>query len=215
MNDFDEAYEDEEAMFGEPYPDLLAFFEDLPPGRVLDLGSGQGRNAVALALLGHDVTAVDSSAVGIRQSEEAAARLGAAVTGIVADLADLDIEGRYDVVLADMVLHALDDDVRRRLLAGIVEAVVPGGVTYVLLPVDGRRLRHVPAAVARPTGGDGQELVGPGVLAGPQLVLDRLDGGGPRLEGGQGVVEHLAPLGYDHVGDASRHHGLHDAGEQS
>ena len=46
--------------FGEPYPELLSFFSKYKPkGHVLDLGCGQGRDAIAMARMGYKVTGVD------------------------------------------------------------------------------------------------------------------------------------------------------------
>lgn len=147
MNDFDEAYEDEDDVYGEPYERLLEFFGSRPPGRILDLGSGQGRNAVALAALGHDVTAVDSSVVGVRQTVERGAARGRSIRGIAADLADFPIRGRFDVVLVDMVLHGLDDDVRTRLLEALPTAVAAGGGVYAVVPEAGAVLDEVVTAL--------------------------------------------------------------------
>ena len=55
-------------LFGDPYPELIEFFTDHPEkGKVLDLGCGQGRDAIALARLGYSVTGIDNSQVGIDQ----------------------------------------------------------------------------------------------------------------------------------------------------
>ena len=55
--------------------------DDLPPGRALDLASGEGRNAIWLAERGWRVTAVDFSAVATERTRQlAAGRLGADAT---------------------------------------------------------------------------------------------------------------------------------------
>ena len=64
---YDKYYKTEN-LFGQPYPELLAFFTEYPKkGNVLDLGCGQGRDAIPLARLGFDVTGIDNSSVGIAQ----------------------------------------------------------------------------------------------------------------------------------------------------
>jgi SAM-dependent methyltransferase len=63
---------------------------DLPPGRALDLASGEGRNAIWLAERGWRVTAVDFSAVATARARRLAQeRLGAAATRVEAVTADL------------------------------------------------------------------------------------------------------------------------------
>ncbi len=52
-------------LFGEPYPELMDFFKNFPDrGKLLDLGCGQGRNAIPLVQLGYEVTGIDNSKVG-------------------------------------------------------------------------------------------------------------------------------------------------------
>ena len=105
MAKYDKHYE-EEQHFGEPYPDLIAFFKKHEPkGKVLDLGCGQGRDVIALARLGYDVTGVDISSVGIEQMLRDARQENLRVTGVVADIYDYHIDPHFDIVLLDSMLH--------------------------------------------------------------------------------------------------------------
>ena len=65
MADWDERYRNPENLKFDPEPLLVEVAEQLSPGRALDLASGPGRNALYLARLGWQVTAVDSSQVAI------------------------------------------------------------------------------------------------------------------------------------------------------
>ncbi|MCB0820944.1 MAG: methyltransferase domain-containing protein, partial [Bacteroidetes bacterium] len=70
---YDKYYETEE-LFGEPYPELIEFFRTYSlKGKVLDLGCGQGRDSIAIARLGYEVTGIDNSRTGIEQMLEIAA----------------------------------------------------------------------------------------------------------------------------------------------
>jgi SAM-dependent methyltransferase len=76
-NRWDERYDHERYFYGEgPNAFVAAHFPALPPGRALFLAEGEGRNAVYAAQLGHQVLAVDSSAVGRRKALDLARRNG-------------------------------------------------------------------------------------------------------------------------------------------
>jgi SAM-dependent methyltransferase len=84
---WDRVYGEDAHVYGTTPNDFLrAEAERLPPGPVLCLAEGEGRNAVFLAGRGHAVTAVDQSAVGLAK----AARLAAA-TGVTLDLVRADL----------------------------------------------------------------------------------------------------------------------------
>ena len=70
----------------EPNRLLVAEVTGLPAGRALDLGAGEGRNAVWLAEQGWQVTAVDYSRVGIDKGRALAAQRGVEVDWVVADV---------------------------------------------------------------------------------------------------------------------------------
>ncbi len=98
-------------LFGDPYPELITFFEQLPQkGTVLDLGCGQGRDALFLARLGYTVTGVDTSEVGLRQMEAQAKKEGLVVRAIVADLYTFDHIEAYDIILCDSLFHFAKKD---------------------------------------------------------------------------------------------------------
>lgn len=73
-NNWDARYDQERFFYGrEPNYFVARKLPEIEPGRGLFLAEGEGRNAVFGAGLGHEVTAVDSSAVGRRKALELAA----------------------------------------------------------------------------------------------------------------------------------------------
>lgn len=62
---WDERYASDEFVYGTEPNDFLREHANLLSGPILSLAEGEGRNAVFLASLGHDVLGVDSSAVGL------------------------------------------------------------------------------------------------------------------------------------------------------
>jgi SAM-dependent methyltransferase len=103
---------------------LVENFDLLPKGPVLDLATGEGRNAIYLATRGFDVDAVDVSSESVTRARARARRLGAPIRAVVGNVEDgtyiLPIE-TYDVVAVFNYLH-------RPLFSDIREGLKPGGV---------------------------------------------------------------------------------------
>ncbi len=95
---------------------LVATVKGKKPGTALDLGMGQGRNAVFLATQGWKVTGVDISDEGIRIARDHAATLGVKLDTIVADVDTYDLgRDKWDLVT---MIYAGDD-------AALVKRIIP------------------------------------------------------------------------------------------
>lgn len=89
--------------------------------RVLDIACGRGRHAIAAALRGADVVAVDHETERLEAAEKLARKAGVTVTWVQADLAQDPLpRGPFDFVMA---FNYLD----RRRFHEFLEAVEPGG----------------------------------------------------------------------------------------
>ena len=103
----------------------------LPPGRALDLGAGEGRNAAWLAARGWDVTAVDFSRAGLARAHEMARRAGADITTVLADLSDyVPAPAAFDLVLALYV--QVPGDLLATILGRASTALAPGGTVILI-----------------------------------------------------------------------------------
>jgi 16S rRNA G1207 methylase RsmC len=103
----------------------------MSPRRVLDLGSGQGRNAIWLAAQGHQVTAVDLSDVAIAQATEIAAEAGVDVEFIAADLAEWEPPtAAFDLVV--LAYMQVPEAARRTIHDKAARALVSGGQVLVV-----------------------------------------------------------------------------------
>ena len=110
---------------GRPNQALLDVAERLPPGRALDLGCGEGADAIWLAGRGWQVTGLDISGTAIARAREAAAALGIPdhrLNWVVADLSTWVGTGSYDLVTSGFLqspIHLARVDILRRA-AGLV-----------------------------------------------------------------------------------------------
>lgn len=100
----------------------------LPPGaRVLLPGDGEGRNSVWLAEQGFQVTAMDSSRVGLDKAQNLAAQRGVEIEVVHADLADwIPAPASADAVVLTFV-H-LPGTLRAGVHQRLVKALRPGGL---------------------------------------------------------------------------------------
>ncbi len=124
---WDERFAGEEYFYGtEPNEFLAAELPRLSRGRGLFLGEGEGRNAVHAARLGHEVLAVDASAVGRDKALRLARERGVALTYLLGDVTVVPWDDRPFDFAALIYLH-LPPDVRRTVHARVVAALRPGG----------------------------------------------------------------------------------------
>jgi 2-polyprenyl-3-methyl-5-hydroxy-6-metoxy-1,4-benzoquinol methylase len=156
--------ESDRVWSGRPNLRLVEEVADLPPGRALDVGCGEGADAVWLAGRGWQVTALDVSEVALARAREHAvqAGVGERVTALRHDLMTAGpAPGRYDLV-SSFFFHVPADRFAEfhRGLAGLVE---PGGTLLVV--------GHHPDDVA--TGA--RHSHGPQLLFTPEQVVEVLD----------------------------------------
>jgi SAM-dependent methyltransferase len=130
--DWDRRYQGTELLWtAQPNRFVAAELGELPPGRALDLGAGEGRNAVWLAERGWRVTAVDFSPVALDKARGLARARGVAVDWVLADLREYRPErAAYDLVLvAYLQLFPAE---RAAVLRGAAAALAPGGTLLVV-----------------------------------------------------------------------------------
>jgi 2-polyprenyl-3-methyl-5-hydroxy-6-metoxy-1,4-benzoquinol methylase len=131
---YEQLYQKERDVCGPPFREFIQFFDNLDQNncRVLDLGCGQGRDALLIARKGHYVLGVDISATGIAQTLEDARKEGLTVEGVVADIVQFEPSEAYDVILLDRVLHMLKDDHdRTAVLERVCHHTKPGGFVLI------------------------------------------------------------------------------------
>ena len=130
---WDERYATRGMVWGtEPNQFLADYAAGLTPRRVLDLGCGQGRNAVWLATQGHRVTGIDQSPVAIEQARGLAADHKVEVLFHVANVVEdwTPPSGAFDLVILSYLQLPPHD--RRVAHAKATEAVAPGGTVWLI-----------------------------------------------------------------------------------
>ncbi len=102
QNIWDAKYRKSSFVYGKtPAKFLAENFSYIPSkSKVLDMGMGEGRNAVFLSQKGHQVIGVDISSVAVKKSHLLAAEFGVKIKGIVASLNEYKFQdGSFDAIV--------------------------------------------------------------------------------------------------------------------
>jgi tellurite methyltransferase len=121
---WDEKYSRPTFIYGKSPAEFLAEnYQYIPyEGTVLDMGMGEGRNAVFLAQKGYKVTGIDISSVAVKKSYLLAQEFGVKIKGVVASLSDYKISpGSFDAIVC---FYYVD----RSLVEKIKSWLKPGGI---------------------------------------------------------------------------------------
>ena len=133
---WDSLYDARPALWsGNPNPHLVAQVEAMPPGTALDVGAGEGADAIWKATRGWQVTAVDISTVALARATRDAARAGPDVSGRIdwlhRDLMKWEPPKDHFNLVSVHFFH-LAPEPRRLLFGRLAAAVVPGGALLIV-----------------------------------------------------------------------------------
>ena len=119
VTDYDRRYNTEEYYWGlmpnRICYDIMKILPPIKPYRVLDLGCGEGKDAVFFAKCGYDVTALDISEQGIEKAKKLANHNKVEVRFFKADLFDYRPDTEYDIIFSSGVLHFIPENTRKEL----------------------------------------------------------------------------------------------------
>lgn len=155
--DWDARYSehDDQMWSGLPNGALVAETAGLSPGRALDVGCGEGGDAIWLARRGWQVTGLDVSRVALDRAGAAALGEGVLVEWLCADLAAARLPpGGYDLV--SLQYPALPSASAVESIGALLDAVAPGGTLVVVGHTD------LDSELARSHGVDPADYVQPG-----------------------------------------------------
>ncbi len=127
-DEWDARYSEQDALWsGRPNGRLVAEVAGLTPGRALDVGCGEGADAIWLARAGWTVTAIDISEVALGRARAAADRADAVVEWICGDALQVALPtGSFDLV--SMQYPALPKAAGEAAVRALLDTVRPGGL---------------------------------------------------------------------------------------
>lgn len=128
--------------------------------RAVDIGAGEGRDAVFFAERGLDLLAVDAAPNGLEKANRLAEEKGVNLSTEQADINSLSLTRKFDLVYSTGALQYLLPANRTKRLRYFQEHTTPGGIHALFVFVD-----HVDLPIA-PDWGDDECLYAPGELSG-------------------------------------------------
>jgi tellurite methyltransferase len=107
---------------------VLEMQPPVKPVRLLDVGCGEGRNAVFFAKNGYCVTGVDITDSGIEKTKRLADLHRVSVNTVKADLHDFRLETDFDIIFSSGVMHYMNPESRREIIENYQEHTSEGGL---------------------------------------------------------------------------------------
>jgi tellurite methyltransferase len=113
---------------GKPNDTVVKVASKLPVGTTaLDLGCGEGRNALYLAGLGFQTYAFDISESGIEKLRTIANELGLKIDSLVCDMREYEFPYQFDLIVCQGCLHLIKREEWKGLIKRMKEFTTPGG----------------------------------------------------------------------------------------
>jgi tellurite methyltransferase len=103
----------------------------MPPERpltLLDIGCGEGRNAVFFARNGYRVSAFDLAEAGVEKTRRLAAEAGVAVNAFRADINSFRLTDIFDILFSTGTLHYIPEESRDEIFGNYKEFTNENGL---------------------------------------------------------------------------------------
>ena len=131
---YEKFYKADEYYWGKAPADFLERLITLKPPRrgmkILDIGCGEGKDAVYMAKKGYTVTAFDLTESGIAKTKLLADEMGVKINAYVDDINTFETDERFDIIYSSGTLQYLFPDQIAPFFAKIRKITNPGGLNY-------------------------------------------------------------------------------------
>ena len=118
------------------HSEVLEAMESLSPGKALDLGCGQGRNALFLAQQGFEVTAVDQNELALEILQSIVEQEDLEMTVGLYDINSAALTQTYDLIVSTVVLMFLQADRIPAIIQNMQDQTNPGGYNLIVCAMD-------------------------------------------------------------------------------
>lgn len=146
--DYDERYKKEGYYWGlmpnRICYDIMKILPPIKPYRVLDIGCGEGKDAVFFAKCGYDVTAFDISEQGIEKAKKLAEHNQVEINFFKADILDYRPDTEFDIIFSSGVFHFLSKEKRNEICSSLKEHTSENGINVLNVFVEKPFINRAP-----------------------------------------------------------------------
>ena len=116
--------------------DIMRLKPPTKPLKVLDIGCGEGKDAVFLARNGYIVEAMDATDHGIEKGRQLADNYGVSVDFFKADIRDFRLKSNYDIIFCSGVMHFISPEFRNDIFQNLKEHTNENGINVMNIFVE-------------------------------------------------------------------------------
>lgn len=131
-SDYENRYKSDEYYWGlEPNQlcyEIMKLRPPIKPLKVLDIGCGEGKDAVFLARNSYIVSALDATDKGIEKGKLLAENYGVSVNFFKANIEDYRLKENYDIILSSGVFHFIKPEYRHDIFRNLKEHTNENGI---------------------------------------------------------------------------------------
>ena len=132
---YDERYDGDQYYWGLTPNNLCYEIMRIKPPiklyKVLDIGCGEGKDAVFLARNGYNVTAFDISEQGLSKAQKLADKCGVKIDIFKADIRDYRLKEEYDIIFSSGVFYYIPQELRESIIANLKSHTSKGGINVI------------------------------------------------------------------------------------
>lgn len=124
--------------------EIMKLRPPIKPLRVLDIGCGEGKDAVFLAKNGYIVSAFDVADSGIEKGKQLAEKYGTYVDFFQADIMDYRLREKFDIIFSSGVFHYIPSDIREEVTKNLKDFTNDNGIHVVNVFVNKPFIQRAP-----------------------------------------------------------------------
>jgi tellurite methyltransferase len=132
MNIYDDKYKNNELYWGkQPSSICLRVLELLPPEkgkRLIDIGCGEGRNAIFFAKNGYEVSAFDLSPIAVEKTKKYAKEADVEIRVFQEDISSFELVEEYQIIFSTGTLQYIPQERRNEIIQNYKEHTEKNGI---------------------------------------------------------------------------------------